>query len=43
MVLFIAGYGRFCFRFDPMRERERYRERENQEREVRRDGWMGVV
>jgi hypothetical protein len=45
MVLFIAGYGRFCFRFDPMRERERERdrERENQEREVRRNGWMGVV
>ena len=39
MILFIAGYGRFCFRFDPMRERDR--ERENQEREVRRDGWRG--
>ena len=39
MILFIAGYGRFCFRFDPMigeREREK-----KQEREVRRDGWRG--
>ena len=39
MILFIAGYGRFCFRFDPMigeREREK-----KQEREVRMDGWRG--
>ena len=39
MILFIAGYGRLCFRVDPMRERDR--ERENQEIEVRRDGWKG--
>ena len=41
MILFIAGYGRFCFRFDPMiGERERERQK-NRERVVRRDGWRG--
>ena len=40
MILFIAGYGRFCFRFDPMIG-EREREKKKQEREVRRDGWRG--
>ena len=38
MVLFIAGYGRFCFRFDPMRERERSRERKPGKRSEER--WM---
>ena len=42
MVLFIAGYGRFCFRFDPMRERERSRERKPGKRSEER--WMeGMV
>ena len=42
MILFIAGYGRFCFRFDPMiGEREREREKTGERSE---EGWMeGMV
>ena len=42
MILFIAGYGRFCFRFDPMKEREISRERKPGKRTEER--WMeGMV
>ena len=44
MILFIAGYGRFCFRFDPMRERERERSRERKPGKRSEERWMeGMV
>ena len=41
MILFIAGYGRFCFRFDPMREKEISRKKKPGKRNEERwmEGW----